>query len=130
MSQTVFEVTNYSIRIGRDMAGASVPNMDAWIWLVGVAAGTVYDVFLEFQNEEEIPKDNVWFPANRFGRIYMRRYQLPVIIDILRNEKPVYCVMNDVFPQSCYVGTGWEPVGEEERSPPDRGLFPSIGLRS
>ena len=123
MSNTVIEISNYSIRVGRDMVGAIVPNRDAWIWLVGIAAGTVYDIFLMFQNEEAIPEDNVWLPASRHGRIYMRRYQLPVIIDILRNEKPVYCVMDDTYPFGCHISTGWEPVGEGGESPPYRGLW-------
>jgi hypothetical protein len=37
----------------------------------------------------------------------------PYIVDILRNEKPVYFAFNDSI-QSGSLHTGWEPTGEEE----------------
>ena len=37
----------------------------------------------------------------------------PYIVDMLRNEKPVYFVFNDAD-QGGSLHTGWEPTGEEE----------------
>lgn len=45
---------------------------------------------------------------------------LPSIVDILRNEKPVYFVWYDYRPTRCFgaVGTAREPTGENEALPP------------
>ena len=88
-------------------AGAS-SSFDAVVYLIG-EGNTVY---LHFLNAASISNPNVWFPNQKFGRIYMHGSLLPVVIDMLRNEKQVYCLMSDTVPGRCQISTSAEPVGE------------------
>lgn len=111
MATTNFTISNYGVTLLRDGEGAGASSsFDAVVSL----AGEGNTVFLHFLNSESISSANVWFPDKKFGRIYMRRALLPVVIDILRNEKPVFCRMSDTVPGQCQISTSREPVGEGE----------------
>jgi len=45
---------------------------------------------------------------------YFRRNALPGLIDMLRNESPVYVTINNQPPGFVFVKTGLEPAGEGE----------------
>lgn len=111
MATTNFEISNYSVSLFRDgTGGGASSSFDA---VVSVKGGG-NTVFLHFLNSDSITSENVWFPAKKFGRIYMRRTMLPVVMDVLRNEKPVFCRMSDTVPGACAVSTSSEPIGEGE----------------
>jgi hypothetical protein len=111
MATINFQVSTYSVTLFRDGTGAGASaSFDA----VVAIAGEGNSVYLHFLNSESISSPNVWFPAQKFGRIYMRRDLLPVTVDILRNEKPVFCRMSDTVPGACQVSTSAEPIGEGE----------------
>ncbi|MGE0443278.1 MAG: hypothetical protein AB7L66_05310 [Gemmatimonadales bacterium] len=56
-------------------------------------------------------------PASDFGvRLFYRIRELPAVIDMLRNEKPVRLQAFD-DPQYARLRTGLEPVGEGEVGP-------------
>jgi hypothetical protein len=40
--------------------------------------------------------------------------QMPVVLDLLRNEKPISFGWNDANPDQCQLRTGPEPVGEAD----------------
>ena len=104
MSSTTFTIEQYSIKIQR------TPSFEAWIWIRG--GGN--NVFVNFVSEGEPIPTNLWFPDTKFGRIYFRHTLLDSVVDMLRNEKPVKCTMNDVYSTLCYLGTTFEPPGEGE----------------
>src|SRR5205085_9686274 len=111
MATTNFTISNYEVILFRDGTGAGASSsFDAVVSVTG-EGNTVY---LHFLNSETISSTNVWFPAQKFGRIYLHRALLPVAIDLLRNEKPVYCQMSDAVPGQCQLSTSPEPVGEGE----------------
>lgn len=45
---------------------------------------------------------------------YYHESQLPSIIDMLRNEKPIYLIYIDDESNNCRIATSMEPVGEGE----------------
>ena len=49
-----------------------------------------------------------------FSTVYDNIDQLPLYLDILRNEKPLYVTVYDHPNVHCYLKTFYEPVGEEE----------------
>jgi hypothetical protein len=57
---------------------------------------------------------------NQYGSVEMsfRAGDLPVIIDLLRNEKPVYIFGKETPPTWFMLTTNPEPVGEGERAGP------------
>ena len=64
-----------------------------------------------FGNSDEPLKPAEQFPSGVYGLYYHNR-DLPVIIDMLRNEKPVYLIYNG--PDNTRISTTAEPVGEGE----------------
>lgn len=49
-----------------------------------------------------------------YQRIYYHRYVLPELIDLLRNEKPVYVHFWEGAGDNTHIASGAEPVGEGE----------------
>jgi hypothetical protein len=65
-----------------------------------------------FSNDDEAPLEPaVKHPSGVFGLRY-RYADLPVIVDMLRNEKPVYLIYSGE--QNTRISTTSEPVGEGE----------------
>src|SRR5687767_6568133 len=111
MATTHFTVSTYHITLYRDATGGGASSsFDALVALLG-EGNTVY---VHFLNSDTITGNSFWFPATKFGRIFMRRTLLPVVIDILRNEKPVFCQMSDTVSGLRQISTTLEPVGEGE----------------
>ena len=46
--------------------------------------------------------------------LYYRYEELPVIVDMLRNESPVYLLYYDTAPINSGISTTMEPIGEAE----------------
>ncbi len=64
-----------------------------------------------FSNSDEPLKPAEKFPNGVYG-LYYRCADLPVLIDMLRNEKPVYLIFSDG--NNSRISTFQEPVGEGE----------------
>ncbi len=64
-----------------------------------------------FSNSDEPLKPAEKFPSGVYG-LYYRQSDLPILIDLLRNEKPVYLVFSGA--NNSRISTSQEPVGEGE----------------
>ncbi len=64
-----------------------------------------------FNNSDDPLQDAEKFPSGVYG-LHYRYSDLPGIIDMLRNEKPVYLVYNGT--RNSRLSTSSEPVGEGE----------------
>lgn len=65
-----------------------------------------------------VPDDSPVPAAEERGRrhvLYYRRSVVPDVIDMLRNEGPIYLVWGDEVETA--LATGYEPVGEAELAP-------------
>jgi len=62
--------------------------------------------------------DNVVLPKSKklsgLFYFYYHESQLASVIDILRNEKPIYLIFVDDESNNCRISTSMEPVGEGE----------------
>jgi hypothetical protein len=83
------------------------------VWLFGTSAQTVG--FLRFY------RDGIAMPANEFRTdlghplLSYRFDALPAVVDVLRNEKPLYLTWFDnTTRRFASIGTSREPVGETE----------------
>ena len=71
--------------------------------------GTI--VFVD--DDADLPEPELW--AGQLGaKLFFKRRDLPVLIDLLRNESPVQITVNDQPPGFVFIGTGLEPGGEGE----------------
>jgi hypothetical protein len=50
--------------------------------------------------------------GNWIGAAALKLENLHGILDLLRNEKPIYMCLSDTLPMSNYVSTSEEPIGE------------------
>lgn len=73
--------------------------------------------YVSFYDDKHTLPDNtedVW-EGIQWCRINMHQSQYPYIVDLLRNEKPVYLLYYDSIVS---IESGREPVGESELPPP------------
>jgi hypothetical protein len=103
------QVRNYTLIINTPH---SPPATKSWIALDMEAAGLAFLNFVpqggtlstnQKRAGNKPPVFDIWF--------WMDSY--PHIVDMLRNEKPVFFVFNDTL-QAATLKTGWEPPGELE----------------
>ena len=102
-------ITSYSVKL------ASEANISTTYISVVTLHTTSGMGFLYFcPDDAELPSNRIRMQNGRrtYDVHYHHRY-LPIVIDVLRNEKPIKFFFND---SSLYAGirTGSEPVGEEE----------------
>jgi hypothetical protein len=102
---------NDEIEIGRYTCHcfSSRERNDVVLFLYDTRSTVVAEVFA-------VPEGEPLPPAKRVdGRalLYFRRTTMPQIVDLLRNEAPVYLCWNNGG--DAELATGYEPVGEGER---------------
>ena len=102
------EIKNYSVDVPND------PSRDPYIMLLGpdASAGTEYRVRLNFA----APTEENTFSLEQNGdfvNVSMTRDRLQLVIDILRNEKPVFFNWS-ITSKIAILSTDKEPVGEGE----------------
>ena len=84
----------------------------------------MYDTNNRFRGYILFYPDDVELPNNtesvingvEWCRIQMHRSEFHSVVDMFRNEKPIYVYFFN--PTSAYIRTGLEPVGEEETPQP------------
>lgn len=113
MPVTTTEIQKYSVSVISD----AEPNKLAAAVLLFDAAGKII-AFLRFC----VP--GVALPANEFRAdlgyplVSYPASALGAVVDLLRNEKPIYFTWHDYMPVRCFgaVGTSREPIGDGEKA--------------
>ena len=103
-----FEVRSYSVTLSNS-------NDASWIMLYdsGVVSSSTFRARLNFVAAPT--RDITLSNSDTFITIYLGLRQLDSVIDIIRNEKPVYFVWFSVW---AGINTGIEPAGEGEIGTP------------
>ena len=65
-----------------------------------------------YETTDPLP-DAQKFPTGPIG-LHYHRSDLPVVVDVLRNEEPVYLIYDG--PQNSRISTSQEPIGEFEEA--------------
>lgn len=102
-------ITSYSIKLASE---ANISTVYTSVVYLHTTSGTGFLYFCP--DDAELPDNNIRIQNERptYNVYYHHRY-LPIIIDVLRNEKPISFYFNDSS-LSAGIRTGNEPVGEEE----------------
>lgn len=110
MARSTFEVANYRIvmaqEMGVDRGSASVY---AYITCVG-PTGERFTIY--FLRPDSGRAGNVYNPEEKWASSFVPAEQFPWYLDVLRNEKPVFCLVDSQRPQWNRISTGPEPTGE------------------
>lgn len=113
MATFTFQVNTYEIKIAREMnasAGGLSLKFPAYI----VCRGAEYHTVIYCLDDTSPVPANTFVPTFKRGTIFIPRWQFEWFVDLLRNEKPVYCYLNSDTPKWNSLYTGPEPVGEAE----------------
>ncbi|MCB1947875.1 hypothetical protein [Nitrosomonas sp.] len=113
MTTVTFEVKTYEIKISRELTATSAgvkSKFPAYI----LCRGDNYHVVIYILDDSSPVPSNTFIPERKRGTIFVPKWQYEWFIDLLRNEKPVYCYLNNQSPDWNALYTGQEPVGEHE----------------
>jgi hypothetical protein len=101
------EITSYNYSF--DARSGAPGRMQLW---AGPGTRAVAEVaFVE--DSATVPAPTLAADLNS-STIWFKRSALPGLIDMLRNERPVYVTINNQPPGYVFVHTGTEPTGEGE----------------
>ena len=113
MAGVDFEIKSYEVKMAREMNGSvgTTPiKFPAYI----VCSGDEYRVNIYALHDTSASPDNTVNLSMKFGNIFCPRWQFEWFLDLLRNEKPVFCTLRNDTPKWNSLWTGSEPVGELE----------------
>ena len=113
MPEIKFEIRNYHVALGSEIvgiAGGKAGRAHGKITCRG-DKGTIAAYFLKDGSEHPEPQT---IADGLYGVIFLPRDQMPVWVDLLRNEKPIYGFTNDENPRFNRISTDLEDVGEAE----------------
>lgn len=113
MARQAFEITSYEVKVAREMGGTA-QGVSAKFPAYILCKGKEHQVVIYALHDSSPVPDNTFLPPYKHGTIFVPRWQYDWFLDMLRNEKPVYCYLNSNTPKSNSLYTGKEPVGEQE----------------
>ena len=73
-----------------------------------------YRFIMYFLHKDSQVPAPVFNTGNKVGAIFLPFEEMPIYLDIVRNEKPIYAYLNSTKPEWNGIRTSNEPVGEEE----------------
>jgi hypothetical protein len=109
MPVTTKEVTNYSVSV---FSHAEPGQVSAAVMLFDQAGKAV--AFLRFYPQGAAPAPNEYRRDVGCALVSYPQTSLAAVIDVLRNEKPLFFSWHDYLPERCFgaIGTSREPIGE------------------
>ncbi len=113
MATVTFEIKTYELKIARELngtAGTLSLKFPAYI----LCRGDEYHVVVYVLDDTSPVPGNTFLPAYKRGTIFVPRWEFEWFLDLVRNEKPVFCYLNSDTPKWNSLYTGQEPVGEHE----------------
>jgi len=113
MAKHVFEIKKYRVTLGDHVTtwgGKDVRTRGA----VACFGEHLRLVFFFLPEGETFP-GAIWNEDARMACSFLPFSVLPTFVDLLRNEKPITGNIDTESPDNCFINTGDEPVGEEER---------------
>jgi hypothetical protein len=113
MAIASFEVSTYDVRLARQLDLHVDGNLVRYHASIN-CRGSGYSLAIYFLTDSSFVPNNAYDAAAKRGTMYLPQEQLQPYIDLLRNEKPVYCFLNSSYPLHNGIYTGTEPVGEAE----------------
>ena len=114
MAIRTFEILTYKVKLGSRLTATFGVTTIKALGIISCSGPDNQRIVAYFLNDESlIPNPAVTYEG-KWGNIFLPKDMLPVWIDLLRNEKPVYGYINTEIPKLTNISTSQEPVGEEE----------------
>jgi len=110
----IFKITNYRIKLGyRQSATFGVTTLKA-VGIISCMGNDNQRVVIYFLHEESLIPNPTVTNDGKWGNIFLPREMMPVWMDLLRNERPLYGHIDSDVPKLTNISTSHERVGEEE----------------
>ncbi|WP_055444587.1 hypothetical protein [Lacinutrix himadriensis] len=113
MATKQFTVNYYRAALGYQNA-ATWGNISIKIQGYITCYGSDHRFIMYFLHETSQVPQPTYIPANKVGAIFLPFKDMPIYLDMVRNEKPIYAYLNSSKPEWNSIKTASEPVGEEE----------------
>lgn len=113
MSIVRFQIDNYQITKGASVKTVFDGNVKIVRGIVG-CYGDDYILALNFTDKAEDLHKGFFDQTRKYASLFLPVSDMPVVIDMLRNEKPIYAHVDTKNPECSTVSTLHEPVGEGE----------------
>ncbi|MBG0859853.1 MAG: hypothetical protein IQL11_10135 [Bacteroidales bacterium] len=114
MAIRTFQITSYKIRLGYRMSATfGVTTLKA-LGIISCPGPDDQRVIVYFLHKESQVPNPAVTNNGKWGNIFLPKELLPVWMEMLRNEKPLYGDINTEIPKLTNISTSHEPVGEEE----------------
>lgn len=114
MAIRIFEITNYKIKLGYRMSATFGVTTAKSMGIISCMGNDNQRIIIYFLHEESQVPNPAVTNRGKWGNIFLPKEMLPVWMDMLRNEKPLYGYINTEVPRLTNISTSNEPVGEEE----------------
>jgi hypothetical protein len=114
MAIRIFEISTYKIKLGYRMSatfGVTTLKALGIISCIGPDNQRINIYFLH--DDSQVPNPAI-SNKGKWGNIYLQKEMMPVWMELVRNEKPLFGYINTEVPKLTNVSTSQEPVGEEE----------------
>jgi len=119
MTQRDVEIGNYQVALYPKIVsiglitGLSLSECHGSISLFSKTTSDYYYLLIAPNNIASLPEPKTYnYGTYMLGSSVIKYENLHTILDILRNEKPLFMRINDTAPYSNLIYTGREPVGE------------------
>jgi len=113
MATASFEVATYDVRLSRQL-DIHVDGNSVSFHATITCRGAEHTLIVYFLTESSFVPNNAFHANQKKGTIYLPREQYQWYVDLLRNERPVHCLLNSRYPNQNSIYTGAEPIGEAE----------------
>lgn len=104
-----FQVQSYYLMLGPQM-----PFRNERVAAKVICFSKGYICTFLFTEKEQLPPSE-WDAERRVANVFVHAAQYPWFVDMLRNERPVLCMVEPYRPEQSYITTQLEPTGEGEQ---------------
>jgi len=114
MAIRIFEISTYKIKLGYRMSatfGVTTLKALGIISCIGPENQRINIYFLH--DDSQVPNPAI-SNKGKWGNIFLQKEMMPVWINLVRNEKPLFGYINTEVPKLTNVSTSQESIGEEE----------------
>ena len=113
MAVASFEISTYDVRLARQLDTHVDGNLVRYHACITCRV-TEYTLLMYFLTNSSFVPNNSFYANQKRGSMYLCQDQFPWYVDLLRNERPIYCLLNSSYPNQNGIYTGTEPIGEAE----------------
>jgi hypothetical protein len=109
-----FEIGGYTIKLGRRLSTRVVDQAVTATGFISFVGEDFMTMNVYFVDDDSPLPDTVVSRDGNVATLFLHSRLMPLWIDVLRNEKPIFGVIDPAQPSTSHITTKVEQIGEEE----------------